>query len=54
MGIIALLIKLDVISGSVWGYAWPVILIIAGLVFVFGCRHKHGWCGCWPHDEEKQ
>lgn len=56
VGVIALLIKFDVLAGSIWGYAWPVILIILGLVFLFG-RRKHGfWHGCcgWHEDEEKK
>ncbi len=55
IGIIALLIKLDVIAGSIWGYAWPVILIILGLVFLFGRRRRHGfWHGCWWPREDKE
>lgn len=53
VGIIALLIKLDVLTGSIWNYTWPVILIILGLSFVFG-RMFHrprwwwgGWCPPW-------
>jgi hypothetical protein len=48
VGVIALLIKLDVLSGSVWNYAWPVILIILGLSFIFGrmFRRRRWWFGC--------
>ncbi len=34
-GIIALLVKLDVLTGSVWSYFWPSALIILGLSFFF-------------------
>ncbi len=43
LGIIALLVKLGVLPGSIWGYAWPVILIILGLVLLFGRRHRRGF-----------
>ena len=51
VGVIALLIKLDVLSGSVWNYTWPVILIIIGLSLFFGrvfCRRRWWWFGCCP------
>ncbi|MDD5037937.1 MAG: DUF5668 domain-containing protein [Dehalococcoidales bacterium] len=57
IGIIALLVQFDVLSGSIWGYAWPVILIIIGLSFLLGrCRKFSSWrhC-CWsPEDKEKK
>lgn len=56
IGIIALLIKLDVLSGSLWGYTWPVLLIILGLAFLWGRRSRGGWwrwC-CRGEDEEKK
>jgi hypothetical protein len=31
VGIIALLEKLGVVTGSVWDYTWPTVLIIIGL-----------------------
>ncbi len=53
IGIIALLVKLDVLTGSIWSYVWPVILIILGLTFIFGRRRRGFWRCCgWPHDEE--
>jgi hypothetical protein len=50
VGVIALLESLGVIDGSVWQYAWPVILIIIGLSFVFGRfrRHRRWWWGGPP------
>jgi hypothetical protein len=36
IGIIALLVKLDFLTGSIWSYVWPVVLIIIGLSFLFG------------------
>lgn len=38
IGIVALLINFGVLFGSLWGYAWPIILIILALVFIFGRR----------------
>ena len=56
VGIIALLVKLDVLSGSVWSYTWPAVLIILGLYFVFGRRYwrrhpRRWWPGWYPPDE---
>jgi hypothetical protein len=54
IGIIALLVKLDVLTGSIWSYVWPAILIILGLSFLFGrvFRRRHWqpwrWFGCCP------
>jgi len=59
VGIIALLVKLGVLTGSIWSYTWPVILIILGLIFLSGkfSRRARGWCRpwCfWEEDEEKK
>ena len=43
IGVLALLMKLDIISGSLWGYVWPVILIIVGLNFLLGWRSRRMW-----------
>ena len=54
IGVIALLVKTDVITGSVWDYTWPAILIILGLSFVLGRfrRRRWFWGGWWsPWDE---
>ena len=40
-GIIALMVKLGMITGSVWDYPWPVILIILGLSFLWSQRPRH-------------
>ena len=49
IGVLALLIKLDVLSGSLWSYSWPAILIIIGLAFILGRIFKRGWRGwCFP------
>ncbi|MBI2980462.1 MAG: hypothetical protein HYY41_06540 [Chloroflexi bacterium] len=61
IGVIMLLIKLGILSGSVWGYAWPIILIILGLSFL-GRRlfrrpgsgwWRGGWC-CSPTEEKNK
>jgi len=57
IGIIALLVKLDVLTGSIWSYVWPAILIILGLSFLFGrmFRRRHWqpwhWFGWGPWDD---
>jgi len=56
VGIIALLVQLDVLSGSIWSYTWPAILIILGLWFFFGrFRRRSGrWWRCCPWDDRDQ
>ena len=44
-GIILLLEKLGIISGSIWGYFWPILLIVIGLGIIFGRRRM--WHGHW-------
>ena len=43
VGIIALLVKLDVLSGSIWDYTWPVVLVIIGLSFILGRFRRRRW-----------
>ena len=48
VGAIALAQRFDIITGSVWSYAWPAIIIILGLHMLWGRRAGHcaGWmCG---------
>jgi uncharacterized membrane protein HdeD (DUF308 family) len=47
VGILALLIKLGILSGSLWSYTWPAILIILGVSFILGrfWRRGQGWRG---------
>jgi hypothetical protein len=55
VGVIALLVNAGVLSGSVWEYAWPAILIIIGLSFVFGRFRRRRWWGGPPwmwHDRD--
>ena len=56
VGILALLIKLDVLSGSLWSYTWPAILIILGLSFLLGrfFRRGRGWRGWYFPREDKE
>ena len=59
IGAVALLVKLGVITGSIWGFTWPVLLIILGMSWLLGRlrhRHNHGWgwcCGPWAKDKEE-
>ncbi len=43
VGIFALLVQFGVISGSLWSYVWPSILIALGLSFFFGRWRHWGW-----------
>ena len=54
IGIIALLVKLEVLSGSIWSYVWPAVLIIFGVSILWGrafgrrrWRSWMGWCPPW-------
>ena len=40
VGIIALLVQTGVLSGSIWDYTWPAILIIIGLIFIFRSLYR--------------
>jgi hypothetical protein len=54
VGVFALLVKLDVLSGSVWSYVWPSILIALGLSFLWGRRSGQGWRHWCCSKEEKE
>ncbi len=43
IGIIAILMQFGIISGSLWSYIWPIILIVIGLAFLWGRRRRGGW-----------
>jgi hypothetical protein len=55
VGIFALLVNLGVLSGSLWSYVWPIILVILGIglffrkTFWWGWRRHH-----WRYDEEEE
>lgn len=51
IGIIALLVKTGALTGSIWSYVWPAVLIVLGLSFLFGRtfrRRPWRWFGCCP------
>ncbi len=58
VGVIAILIKLGVLSGSMWGYIWPAVLIILGLSFLWGRRRRRSWMWgkpwCFPGEEKEK
>jgi hypothetical protein len=35
IGVILLLEKMGVIPGTVWGYIWPILIIVVGLSILF-------------------
>ncbi len=43
-GCVALAVKLGLISGSIWGFAWPIILIVMGVSLL---RRRRRWGGHW-------
>jgi membrane protein implicated in regulation of membrane protease activity len=54
VGTIALLVSLGVLTGSIWNYIWPVILIVLGLSLMFGWRRRHpfGRHGCCSSEND--
>jgi hypothetical protein len=56
VGVFALLVNLGVLSGSLWSYVWPIILVILGLGFLW--RRRYWRTRRWRHwccpDEEKK
>jgi cell division protein FtsW (lipid II flippase) len=57
VGIIAILVKTDVLTGSVWDYVWPTALVIIGLSF-FLSRFRHrrwwGWSPPWEDRDRRE
>ena len=53
VGVIAILVKTEVLSGSIWDYVWPTALVIIGLSFILGRfrRRPRWWCGWTPWDD---
>lgn len=43
VGIIAILVKTDVLTGSIWDYTWPAALVIIGLSFILGRFRRRRW-----------
>ena len=43
VGVFALLVQLGVLSGSLWSYVWPSIIIAFGLSLLWGRRRWHRW-----------
>lgn len=43
VGVIALLVKFDVLDGSVWDYTWPAILVIIGVSFILSRFRRRRW-----------
>ena len=52
IGVIAILVKTGVLTGSIWDYTWPTALVIIGLSFVLGRfrRRRSWWFGWSPWD----
>jgi hypothetical protein len=48
VGVIALLVTTGTISGSIWQYTWPTVLIILGLSWIIGRFWHHRWWGGPP------
>ncbi len=58
IGVVALLVKLGIITGSIWGYTWPIVLIIIGLSFILGRFWKPSFwmsgCGPWHYPARRK
>ncbi len=55
IGLVALGLKTGVISGSLFGWIWPLFLILVGFWFLIRRGRGNGWCcGHWhAKDEDK-
>lgn len=40
LGLLMLLQKMDIITGSVWDYFWPVVVVAIGLHLILKGRRK--------------
>ena len=38
-GVIFLLEKLGIVTGSIWSYVWPCLLVALGLSIILGKKH---------------
>jgi drug/metabolite transporter (DMT)-like permease len=47
VGVIAILVKTGVVTGSIWDYTWPTILVIIGLSFLLGRLRLRRWWWGW-------
>jgi drug/metabolite transporter (DMT)-like permease len=47
VGIIAILVKTGAVTGSIWDYTWPTILVILGLSFILGRLRRRRWWWGW-------
>jgi hypothetical protein len=62
IGVVALLVKLGVVTGSVWSYTWPILLILLGLSWflrwplLFRRRRSvwGPWCWYWGREEKEE
>ena len=55
VGLVALAVRLGWVQGGIWGWVWPLLLILLGLAWflrgVLPGRRRHWggpWC-CWGH-----
>jgi membrane protein YdbS with pleckstrin-like domain len=53
VGVFALLVQLDVLSGSLWSYVWPSIIIALGLSFLLGIRRRWRYW-CWRGEDRER
>ncbi|MDD5338950.1 MAG: DUF5668 domain-containing protein [Dehalococcoidales bacterium] len=48
VGVIAILVTTGTVSGSIWDYTWPTVLIIIGLSFIIGRFRRQRWFWGYP------
>lgn len=53
LGILFLLEEAGIITGSFWGYFWPVILIVVGLNLMKKDKFGMDCCGFWGQSKKK-
>lgn len=41
VGVLFLLKNLGVIAGNFWDILWPLVIVVAGISMLFGCKKHH-------------
>ena len=55
IGFLLLLDKMEIISGEVWGYFWPILIVLIGVSMMYKrMLGEHHWCDFCSHGREKK
>ena len=52
VGFLLLLDKMGIVSGAVWTFFWPILIIYIGLWMMYSkANRSHFLCDCLPHEK---